>query len=224
MTVIALTSIPPRFATLGAHLEALLAQRPARLCLTLPHRYLRFPDWDGVLPPLPEGVELLRDEDLGPATKFRAVFARYAQADVLIADDDCRYGPGWLTAFETARRAHPNAALAASSFDSARLGLPPGHTIVQGFGGVLLRPADLGPMDQGPGGAAIWVDDIWLSARIARAGLPIVPCPEARAAVAPVDAPAALQDALIEGEPRAILNRRAAKELQTRLGIWQHPA
>ena len=220
MTIVALTAVPPRFAALSARLGMLLAQDPDRVCLTLPHSYRRFPGWAGDLPELPPGVELLRGADHGPATKFLAVFERYPDRDVLIADDDCSYAPGWLDAFRAARAAHTDAVVAASTYDSARLGLPPGHPIVQGFAGVLLRAAALGPV-RTPDDAAIWVDDIWLSAQIARARRPVVACPGAFAGVTAHAAPAALQDAIIDGMNRAQCNRSVAASLQARLGIWR---
>ncbi|MDJ0627498.1 MAG: hypothetical protein QNJ44_04485 [Rhodobacter sp.] len=223
MVTVTLTSIPPRFATLGPQIETLLAQHPDRLCLTIPHSYRRFRDWDGTLPKLPAGAVVLRTRDYGPATKFAAVFDHHPKADILIADDDCDYGPGWLASFRTARDRHPNAVIAASSFDTGRLGLPPGHRVVQGFAGLLLCPADIGPPDLSADDPAIWVDDIWLSARIAAAGLPVIACPEARAAVAPSTSPAALQDAVIDGETRATLNRLVARDLQSRFRVWQIP-
>ncbi len=218
---VALTSIPPRFDTLAVRLGAILNQRPARLCLTIPDTYRRFPGWDGRLPDLPDGVTLLRGADHGPASKFTTVFAAHPDADVLIADDDCDYGPGWLAAFAAARTAHPKAAIAASCFDSARLGLPAGHVLVQGFAGVMFRPDWLGPDLPCPAPPDCWVDDIWLSAQLARAGVAIRPCQAARTQVSAGPAPASLQNAQIGGKGRAELNRLVAQRLKTDLGVWR---
>ncbi len=219
--IVAMTSIPPRFPSLGDRIALILGQRPVGLCLTIPHRYRRFPDWDGALPNLPPGVELLRADDLGPATKFQTVFQRYPGNDILIADDDCDYRPGWLAGFRSARAGHPGAVIAASTFDSARLGLPCGHPIVQGFAGVLLRPEWLGVPLAEPGEPEMWVDDLWLSALISRCGLDVVDCPGARAAVSAQCAPDQLQEAGIGGRARAELNRCAVKKPRREFGVWQ---
>jgi len=223
MVRIALTSIPPRFAALGDRVEAMLAQRPSGVTVTIPHRYSRFPDWTGDLPALPAGVEVLRAPDRGPATKFLGVLARHPDMDILLADDDCLYGPGWLAAFCAARATDPGAVVAASTFDSGRVGVAPGHLIVQGFAGIMFRPDRLRPDVVHPDPVAQWVDDIWLSAHIAAAGLRILPCAEARAHVTPMPAPDPLQGAQVGGMDRAALNREAAVRLRNDLGIWRNP-
>lgn len=219
--VIALSSVPPRFGALGPRLRALLRQGADRVVLCIPRRYARFPDWGGALPPLPAGVTLLRGEDHGPATKLVEPARRWPDGDLLICDDDCDYGPGWLAAFRSARAADPEAVIAASSFDTRRLGLAPGGAVVQGFAGVLLRPRWLGGAQ--PDAQARWVDDVWLSAQIAAARRDVRPCPSARAAVRPAGAPAALQGATIAGLSRAELNRIVAERLARELGIWGQP-
>lgn len=221
MITLALTSIPPRFATLPDRLGALLAQCPDRLCLTLPHRYHRFPDWDGALPPLPSGVTVLRGDDHGPASKFTAAIRTIPGDDLLILDDDCTYHSGWLDAFRAARAAEPGTAIAASHFDSARLGLPSGHMIVQSFAGLLIPTGTL--PQHPPDTPDCWVDDIWLSAHLAAAHVPITICPTARACVTAQPAPAALQDTMIDGRSRADLNRAVAHRLRASLGIWRDP-
>lgn len=218
MIAIALTSVPPRFPGLDQRLGALLDQGAEAVVLTLPWAYARFPDWDGALPPLPDGVTLLRGADCGPATKFIQAARALPQAELLICDDDCDYAPGWLAAFRAARARHPEAVIAASTFGTERLGLAPGGVIVQGFAGVLLRPSWLG--GAAPEGPALWVDDVWLSARIAAAGRAVHPCGKARAKVRPRDAAAPLQTAKISGRTRAELNRDAARALAKALAIW----
>jgi hypothetical protein len=117
--LVTLTSIPPRFAHLGPTLQSLLAQdvRPAEIVLIIPHRYRRFPRWDGSLPDLPRGIRLHRsDEDFGPATKILPMVQAHAgqAVDLLLCDDDSLYAPGWLRAFRDARARHPSACIAAS--------------------------------------------------------------------------------------------------------------
>ena len=220
MVAVSLTSIPPRFHTLSDRLAAISDQGSSQIFLTIPDRYTRFPDWDGVVPPLPAGVTLLRGPDLGPACKFHRVFAAYPGQDVLLADDDCIYGPGWLAAFQAARDQHPNSVIAASTFCTSRLGLAAEYKVFQGFAGVLLRPEWLGveALDIDP--VAQWVDDIWLSAHAARAGVSIVDCSAARELVLPNDAPMALQTAVVDGKSRAVLNSEVAQRLSAQFQIW----
>ena len=62
----------------------MLRQRADRLCLVIPGSYRRFPDWDGQLPEIPDGVTLLRAPDRGPASKMLPIFRIAPDVDVLI--------------------------------------------------------------------------------------------------------------------------------------------
>lgn len=111
-TIITLSTIPPRFGNLGPALRSLCAQiRPAQeIRLYIPQRYRRFPDWDGSLPEVPEGVTIHRcDDDLGPATKVLPAAAqlRGQQVDLLFCDDDKIYDPNWHQRFKSAAADHP---------------------------------------------------------------------------------------------------------------------
>lgn len=234
MPVISLTSIPPRFGQLGACLEGLLAQRPEALILAIPRRYRRFPGPVEV-PPLPAGVTLLRPaQDAGPALKLLAA-ARYLRGQgvrLIYCDDDWDYAPGWAAALEAAWT--PGRVASAAPFAVRRLRraapyapegsphAPPGAWIAQGFAGVLLAPDELpaGALAMPP--AAAWaVDDIWLSAQFARAGLGITTVPAARALAVPRAVPGPqLQDARIEGQDRAAANRACAALAHARYGLW----
>lgn len=131
MYVISLSSIPSRFAALGPVLEALVAQsaRPDRVVLTIPHSYRRFPDYDGALPRVPAGVEILRSaQDFGPASKVlplvQALKAHGAEVtDILFCDDDLIYEPDWAGRFLAARAQHPDAAICAHGIEMRELGL-----------------------------------------------------------------------------------------------------
>ncbi len=50
--IVSLSTIPPRFGEIRPTLDTLLDQSaPAdQVLLYIPHRYRRFPDWDGTLP------------------------------------------------------------------------------------------------------------------------------------------------------------------------------
>lgn len=117
--IISLTSIPPRFPELHDQLACLVNQSvPAeKVILYLSRSYQRFPDWDGTLPEVPEGVEIrLVDEDWGPATKvLPAVRDFHGQdLDILFCDDDQFYPPHLAAEFLKARKRHPDAPIAAS--------------------------------------------------------------------------------------------------------------
>lgn len=211
MLVIALTSIPPRFAQLPRVLPALLDQGADRVALVIPRRYARFPP--AALPPLPAGVELLRTEtDLGPAGKLLAPAAAFAGADILYGDDDWLYCPGWLDTLRAARA--PGTVVAASTWDTARIGRP-GGTVAQGFAGVLV-PGDIAGRIPPPPAAAWAVDDIWMSGCYEALGSGIVAAPGARALCTPHAGPGALQDL---GD-RDAANRAAAALIHDRFGIW----
>jgi hypothetical protein len=124
--IVSLTAIPPRFAHLGPTLASLLAQRlaPERIIVTIPRAYRRFPDWDGRLPDLPAGVELLRcDVDLGPATKVLPVarMLRGQVVDLVFCDDDVEYPGHWLRAMRRVSDERPGTCVAAMGFDLVTL-------------------------------------------------------------------------------------------------------
>ena len=115
--IISLSSIPPRFSRIGPTLQSLLAQAtPAdRVLLYIPRKYRRFPEWDGVLPDVPEGVEIRRTEDdLGPATKVLCAAREFQGQDcgIIFCDDDRYYPPDMVTRFTRLSAAHPDCAIA----------------------------------------------------------------------------------------------------------------
>jgi hypothetical protein len=142
---------------------------------------------------------------------------------LIVCDDDMIYAPGWLAGLAAASDAGPDAAVAVSSYPLARLALAPrpgpGHRVVQGFAGVLIRPGmvqarDIAPRDRR-------VDDIWLSAQLAASSTRVVTVPELRGLVRPHGAGiAALQDDRADGLTRAEANLRSATALRTELSIW----
>ena len=111
--VITLSSIPPRFDRLSLTLETLVRQtvRPEAIILYLPESYRRFPDWDGRLPDVPEGVEIRRvSEDFGPATKLLPALKDFAGQDIeiLFCDDDMAYARDWAEQFLRQREKQPD--------------------------------------------------------------------------------------------------------------------
>lgn len=122
MRIISLTTIPPRFAHIGPTLECLLNQTAHfdHILLYIPRTYRRFPDYDGSLPDVPEGVEIRQvDEDFGPASKvLHAVRDFQGQdCDILFCDDDRLYPPDWAQGLLNAQRDHPDAAIAPIGFE-----------------------------------------------------------------------------------------------------------
>jgi len=127
MLIISLSSIPSRFDKLGPTLDCLLRQtaKADRIILYIPQSYRRFPEWDGVLPDVPEGVEIHRvPADIGPATKilYAAQEFRGQDVDILLCDDDRRYKPQWAQAFLEARVQHVDACIAIAGFEADRYG------------------------------------------------------------------------------------------------------
>lgn len=117
--IISLTSIPPRFPDLKEQLRCLVNQTipPEKVILYLSRHYKRFPDWDGSLPEVPEGVEIrVIDEDWGPATKILPALRDFRGEDIeiLYCDDDQFYQPFMAEQFLQARARHPDAPIGAS--------------------------------------------------------------------------------------------------------------
>lgn len=125
--VISLSTIPPRFASIGACLQSLVRQksRPEAVEIYIPRSYRRFPEWGGGLPDVPEGVRIVRvDEDFGPATKILPAARAYRRQDVelIFGDDDHVYAPDWAERFLDMRRRRPGVALCAAASTVARMG------------------------------------------------------------------------------------------------------
>ena len=121
MLVISLSTIPSRFAQLGETLDCLLAQTAQvdAINLYIPAHYNRFPDWDGQVPDVPDGITIRRtDQDFGPATKVLAAAREFAgqNCEILFCDDDRAYPPDWAAGFLAARSAHQDCAIAALGF------------------------------------------------------------------------------------------------------------
>ncbi len=213
MLVISLTSIPPRYGQLPVVLEALLAQGADAVALTLPRRPARFAP--APVPDLPKGVTLIETEtDLGPAGKLIASAGQFPEADILFADDDWLYAPGWAATFRSARAWHPRAVIAASTWPTERIGRR-GGTIAEGYAGVLV-PGGIAVQVPPPPPAAWAVDDIWFSGSFAALGCDVMHVPAARALISPLPAPGALQDTT----ERAAANRTAAALVHDLHGIW----
>lgn len=233
MLLACVTSIPPRFEGLPQLVRDLQAQTrpPDAIHITLPRTWHRF---DPVpLPALPDDVTVFQEgPDRGPIMKLLPSLSRFAGQDVqlVICDDDCRYGPDWLAALLAAARQCKTAAVTGAGFGLERLGQTgrerrrvaglPVVDIAQGFSGLLVRPDMFAPDIHGPPPCAWSVDDIWISAMLAQGGAPIVEAPGARAQVTPLNRPGALQDARIDGMTRAQANAAVLAHVETHFGPW----
>ena len=189
--VVALTTVPPRLAHIAAVLRSLLDQTsPAdRVLLALPQWSYRTGTPYLPLPPLPPGVEIIRCQDHGPATKLLPALLAEPDAAIVVVDDDVIYPADFLDRLLTAHRRFPSAAV---GLRGCRL--RPGSTsrdLFHVFGtavrdpttvdllmatwGYLVPPGALDhavhSFDGWPEGIR-WVDDVWISGHLARRGVP----------------------------------------------------
>jgi len=269
MRIISLTSIPPRFPYLKETLESLVAQNAAdEIRLYIAKNYRRFPDYNGELPEVPDGVTVCRiDEDLGPATKILPACREFRGQDVqiLFCDDDGLFPSGWARRLFEIQAKRTDEAVATWGRPIGRLVSNPVlprkgsyaeqigkeddlryrvERILQKIFGYkpLARPmskAGYADLFFGVCGVVVkpdffddeafdipdeaWpVDDIWLSAQLARKGIPLycpkrLPCPGSSEAFA--------QDSLLDfefqGAARRELNRKAVHYCQKKYGIWK---
>lgn len=228
--VVSLSTVPARANLIGAALRSLLDQEePADgIVLALPERSRRegipYPDPQTLR--LPAGVEVLRCEDEGPATKFLAALRAEPDAVLVVVDDDVVYPRSFLRELLAAHRRRPGAALglrgvnreAGKRFADFRHVFGSGIVadvpvdILFGTWGYLLPPGIASAIPKGIGSsdeALRWVDDIWLSAQLARAGVDryVVPVKGL-----PIETIAALRASLSGGVNRTGRNEEAALE------------
>lgn len=275
MRIISLSTIPPRFATLAPTLKSLVSQKGKvdEIRLYVPERYRRFPDYDGTLPSVPDGVKIVRpDSDLGPASKvlFAARELRGRQeAQILFCDDDKIFGPTWAADLFAAQAARPGECVAlngkgipphrgkpgpfqpkakrAGKLDLSlrarrlshrlasmllRTGTPrpmrrpiakAGYVdILQGLGGVVVRPDFFDDTAYDVPDAVWTVDDVWLSGLLAWKGIPIwLPAGIEEPLTTDAHDIDSLYRSTIEGITRKDANRASVAYMQERFGIWK---
>lgn len=126
-TVISLSTIPSRFKKIQPTLCSLLAQSAKidSLRLYVPKYYKRFPDYDGSIPEVPDGVEVIRTEtDFGPASKLLHCLKdlrNQPDTRILFCDDDRLYAPNLASGLLESSKAHEDCAICVSGlqFDEA---------------------------------------------------------------------------------------------------------
>jgi len=190
--VISLSTTPARAPHLAATLASLLDQdmKPDRIILAYPRESLRngraYPDPATLR--LPDGVDVVRCDDHGPATKLIPALALERDALLIIVDDDIAYPSDFVRSLVNAHTRHPAAvcayrgvmADAATDFRelphilASNLDHDTPVDIVFGSWGYLLPSWLLAPEAASFANfpASIrWVDDIWLSGILARRGI-----------------------------------------------------
>lgn len=214
--VVTLTTIPARAAMLKPVLRSLIDQsEPAdRIVLALPHATRSGEPY----PPLaqlalPQGVEVIRCEDEGPATKVLPALRLEPDAVLIVVDDDVIYPRRFI---ETLLKEHRRLRKAAFGFRGVRLtqsvpfyaldhifatGIaePAAVDVLFGTWGYLLPPRILGEAVHDFTGyppQVRWVDDVWISGHLARAGVPRF---VVRANELPLETPASFRAALTAG-------------------------
>ncbi|MEO9782613.1 MAG: glycosyltransferase family 2 protein [Sedimentitalea sp.] len=278
MTVISLTSIPPRFDLLQSTLDSLVKQdiEIREIRVNIPKSYKRFPEGSFSLPITPEGVKVVEVEhDLGPATKLLPALndCRSMDEAIIYCDDDRTVSEKWARNLIDAAHKHPKHCIANSGWDIVNLGFAPKYDarfskraiqlssrwdlsyraqrleqkihefrlgqklpkpyrtrnyrrtgyidIMEGCGGVLVRPSFFSS-DVFSVPEKLWmVDDIWLSGMAAHNGIPIL----ANNGYMPRELANAMDDALcdstIEGLNRQQANVECVRFMQREYGIWE---
>lgn len=214
--VVTLTTTPARARRLRPTLRSLLDQSepPDRVLLALPHHSRTgqpYPDVAQLR--LPDGIEVVRCIDEGPASKILPALALEADALLVVADDDVIYPDDLIETLLRAHRKHPRAAVGYRGV-KLRQGMPfaeQDHVFATGireatpvdilFGtwSYLVPPGLLGAavFDLASAPAELrWVDDIWISGHLARAGAPRL---VVDARQLPIDTPNALYSSLTSG-------------------------
>lgn len=182
--VVSMTTVPSRNGTLEPVLSAISHQfRRAdeiRLYLTPGCQPVRFP-----------GVRCIEVADKGPVTKLSAVADPTLPADTIVvtADDDIIYQPAWLQMLVASALRHPADAVGVSgwnvggffddeaervpstkaSFAWARY--PDTCDVLEGCGGIAYRKEFFDADVLSPPPMYRYVDDVWISAYLARRGI-----------------------------------------------------
>jgi hypothetical protein len=190
--VVTLTTIPARAPSLAPVLRSLIDQsEPAdRIVLALPYetrRHQAYPKPETL--DLPAGIDVIRCEDQGPATKLLPVLKLEPGAVMVVVDDDVIYPRRFIETLLFEHRCKRAASIGCRGIRLQEGVLFPAldHVFATGvaeatpvdvlFGtwGYLVPPNTLGAavhdFSSSPDEVS-WVDDVWISGHLARAGVP----------------------------------------------------
>ena len=196
--IVSLSTTPSRLPFLAPTLKSLLRQSraPKRIVLNLPAYSLR-EKTAYVVPECLEAlsaVEIVRCDDLGPATKLTPALLREPpDQTIIVVDDDRIYPPTLVAELEDAAKADPDTAFAMCGWivppdlidrpttvwsnltlkapvplRARRLRKPVPIDVLMGFAGYIVRPRFFDPAAVQDYAAAppeaFFVDDVWFSA------------------------------------------------------------
>ncbi len=203
--VVSLTTIPSRVKAIYPTLRSLFDQtvRPARIFLALPaysrreQRTYRIPDR---IRRQPLVTVLEADRDWGPATKLIPVLEHLADRPdtlVLAVDDDNVYPRTFVETLARYADALPNAALGMRGWPvppslrwrdrrtifSTDVESPVQIDVLEGCGGILVRPRFFDATLREPSEAALYADDPWISGQLARNQIPAYVVPHRGASI-----------------------------------------
>lgn len=226
--VISLTTIPARVRSLAPVLRSLLDQDTTadRIILWLPSRSLRqnqdYPDATEI--DVPDGIEVMDCEDLGPATKLLHSLRLENGALIIAVDDDVVYPRTLVSTLLSAHRDEPETAfgLRGVNLQSGTRFVDLWHVLSSGIDRI--QPVDIlfgtwGYMVpawlcdaaihdfSGYPEAVRWVDDVWVSGHLARLGIARKVTPSDRF---PLETFASMRQALTDGMNRSGENDETA--------------
>ena len=224
--VVTLTSIPERANLIAPALRSLIDQTRAadRIILAWPRVSLRTGQPYPEPPETPPGVDILRCNDVGPATKLLPALLEEPGALIVVVDDDVIYPQDFIETLLEAHRSDPAAALGYRGWRlqpgadirdldhvfATALNRPCDVDILFGTWGYLIPPGSLDESIHNFNGfppEVQWVDDVWISGHLARRRVPrrVVP-----ARGLPLESRANLIAALTDGPNRSGDNDRIA--------------
>ena len=234
-------------------------RKPDSIELNLPRVYKRKEFGEPDTTRLPEGIKVFRCDDQGPATKLLPTLERYRKKNVCIiyCDDDRVYDPNWIDRLVSLHEKNPNTCIAENRCQieflfrdrlypktlayrmkrlfslgqwTPRRNSPEKGQIIEGFGGVLVRPDFFDDEVFEVSDTFFMVDDIWFSAMLTKNGIPILhtqPCTNDHAEPVIISGhdlgrmEGSLMTASVDGMDRDDLNLRAVQEAANRYGIWK---